>query len=181
MEGDDDDYNWTEEDYKRVSAMSRVDFARFYAMRDFDRQRLENSLNFFGNSHLMSREEYALFVNKSITDVVVPETLKKKKMEGEGEGGEFESEKKKRKTDKRICNKNKLYDDLSPDDVFQYYAEEVVVSKYIDLEDPAVQAEIAEKRKLFEERCELLHKIYVEEGPASNEAKASNEAAQLLV
>ena len=77
MEEDDDVYTWTPEDYKRASAPTLSDFARFNAMRAFDDLRFENSLNLVGNSHLISREDYALLINESIQDVL-PEALKKK-------------------------------------------------------------------------------------------------------
>ena len=159
-EGDDD---WMSEDYQRLSATSAEQFARFDAMRKFDLQRLNNSLNFVGNSHMMSREEYALSVSKSIR-YVVPETLKKKREgEEEEEEGECESEHEKKKmkinNDKRPSNKNKLYGDLSPADVFQYYAEKVVY-KTIDPKDPIVQAKVANIRKLCAEKTKWLREVY---------------------
>ncbi|GJY80794.1 hypothetical protein Tco_0493545 [Tanacetum coccineum] len=122
-----------------------------------------------GNSHLMSREEYTLDIWESLRDVVLPnpEALKKKKMEAEAEskmkkrktdtkkmegerGGKCESEKKKKnrcdgessKNNNKPRNKNKLYDDLTPD-------------------DPKVQPEIEDdKYKAFAETMKWMREIY---------------------
>ncbi|GKB41345.1 hypothetical protein Tco_0886287 [Tanacetum coccineum] len=187
-EEDDDNYIWTSADYKRQSATTSLDFRRFGAMRQFDNLRVNNALNGIDNSHLMSREDYAILIKKSIRDDL-SEALKKKKMEaecesekkkrkkmreGEGEGGECESEKKKRKTDSKKMegegeggecestkpnNKNKLCVDVTPN----------------------VQPEIEDdKVKTFAEALNWMREIYLKLGPdrAEAAAKARYEAEE---
>ncbi|GKE18962.1 hypothetical protein Tco_1426539, partial [Tanacetum coccineum] len=118
----DDNYIWTSADYKRTSVISPLDFIRVGYMKQFEDQLVYNSRNGVGDSHMISREDYALHIRESFRGVVLPnpaEALKKKKkkMEGQG-GGECESEKKKgcdgesSNNNDKLSNKNKLYKDL---------------------------------------------------------------------